>query len=252
MDPNIEKFFIPGNEVKLTAELDYQHAADYIRAAQAFARTTYQSVYIIDYHLRRFLFASPGPLNKCGLTAERIMELSYKIYLDFVPEDEVRMLQHINRAGFEFFAGIPAGERPEWYITYDFHFGGADNLSLINHKLTPLELTSDGRIWLALCVFSAATHTEPGNVEMHRIGSSDFYEYNLVTRRWNLRHMPSLTESETAILNLSIQGFTIADIAGRLNLSTETIKKYRQRLFEKLEVHNISEAIVAATNSKLL
>ncbi len=32
----------------------------------------------------------------------------------------------------------------------------------------------------------------------------------------------------------------------------DTIKKYRKQLFEKLGVRNITEAIIAATNNKLL
>jgi len=44
----------------------------------------------------------------------------------------------------------------------------------------------------------------------------------------------------------------MSEIADRICLSPDTIKKYRQRIFEKLDVRNISEAIGAATNNKLL
>ena len=64
--------------------------------------------------------------------------------------------------------------------------------------------------------------------------------------------MPTLTESEKSVLTLSIQGYTMSEIADKICLSLDTIKKYRKRIFEKLDVHNISEAIVAATNNKLL
>ena len=64
--------------------------------------------------------------------------------------------------------------------------------------------------------------------------------------------MPTLSEGERAVLILSIQGYTMSEIADKICLSPETIKKYRQRIFEKLDVRNISEAIVAAANNKLL
>ncbi len=44
----------------------------------------------------------------------------------------------------------------------------------------------------------------------------------------------------------------MAEIADRICLSADTIKKYRRDIFRKLGARNISEAIVAATNSKLL
>ncbi len=69
-------------------------------------------------------------------------------------------------------------------ITSDFHILNSDRKILINQKLTPLALTSDGRRWLALCVVSAATHTDAGHIEMRRVGSSEYFEYNTVSRRW--------------------------------------------------------------------
>lgn len=87
---------------------------------------------------------------------------------------------------------------------------------------------------------------------MHHTGSGDYYEFNMTTRRWNKMTMPTLTTGEKNVITLSIQGYTTAEIADRLFLSPDTVKKYRQRLFEKLKVRNISEAIAVATNSKLL
>ncbi len=87
---------------------------------------------------------------------------------------------------------------------------------------------------------------------MHRVGSPEYFEYNRLTRRWDKRSMPTLTEGEKSVITLSIQGYTMSEIADKMCLSLDTIKKYRKHLFEKLGVRNISEAIIAATNNKLL
>lgn len=247
-----DDFFIPDNEVKLPEELDYSRVDEYIRSAEAFSRSSYQSVYIIDYFKQDFLYVSPNPMFLCGLSQERVRELGYRFYLNYVQENEQPLLLTINRAGFSFYNDIPVKERKEWYISYDFHILSNGRKILINHKLTPLALTSDGRIWLALCVVSAATHTDAGHIEMHRVGTSDFFEYNIVSRRWVKKQMPMLTDGEKSVLTLSIQGYTMSEIADKICLSPDTIKKYRQRIFEKLDVRNISEAIVAATNNKLI
>lgn len=252
MDNSINEFFIPDNEVRLPEELDYSRVDEYIRSAEAFSRSSYQSVYIIDYFRQNFLYVSSNPMFLCGLSSERVNELGYRFYLDFVPEDEQPMLLTLNKAGFAFYNDIPVHERKDWYISYDFHILNEGKKILINHKLTPLALTSDGRIWLALCVVSAATHTDAGHIEMHRVGSSEYFEYSTVSRRWIKKQMPTLTDGEKTVLTLSIQGYTMSEIADKIYLSTDTIKKYRKHIFEKLEVRNISEAIVAATNNKLL
>ncbi len=245
-------FFIPDNEVKLPEELDYSRAEEYIRSAEAFSRSTYQSVYIIDYFRQNFLYVSPNPMFLCGLTPEKMKEIGYRFYLLYVPQDELPLLLDLNRAGFAFYSNIPVEERRDWYIQYDFHIINDGHPILINHKLTPIATTSDGRIWLALCVVSASNHTTPGHIEMHRVGSPEYFEYNRLTRRWDRRSMPTLTEGEKSVITLSIQGYTMSEIADKMCLSPDTIKKYRKQLFEKLGVRNISEAIIAATNNKLL
>ena len=246
------EFFIPDNEVRLPEELDYSRVDEYIHSAEAFSRSSYQSVYIIDYFRQNFLYVSPNPMFLCGQSPERVKELGYRFYLDFVPEDEQPLLLTLNKAGFAFYNDIPVSVRKDWYISYDFHILNKGKKILINHKLTPLALTSDGRIWLALCVVSAATNTEPGHIEMHRVHSYEYFEYSTVSRRWIKKQMPTLTDGEKSVLTLSIQGYTMSEIADKICLSPDTIKKYRKRIFDKLDVRNISEAIVAATNNKLL
>lgn len=247
-----DKFFTTDNEVKLSEELDYSHADEYIRCAEAFSRTSYQSVYIIDYFKKNFLYVSPNPIILGELTPDDMKELGYQFYLNFVPEDEQELLFTLNNAGFAFFNSIPVDERKDWHISYDFHIFNGSRKLLIHHKLTPLALTSDGRVWLALCLVSFSTHTTAGHVELHRTGSPDYYTFNPTTLRWDKQQRPRLTEREKSILTLSIQGYTMSEIADKLCLSIDTIKKYRQRIFEKLDVRNISEAIVVASNSKLL
>lgn len=245
-------FFIPDSETELPEELDYSSVEPYVRAAEAFARSTYQSVYIIDYSRRKFLYVSPNSAILCGLTNEQMMELNHRFYFDFVPAEEHQMLAEFNREGFAYFHSIPVEERCSWYIQYDFHIINKGRPILINHKLTPLVTTPGGHIWLALSVVSASNHTTPGHMEMHRVDSPDYFEFNILTRRWNRRSMPTLSEGEKSVITLSAQGYTTAEIAGLMCLSPDTIKKYRKQIFDKLSVRNISEAIVAATNNRLI
>lgn len=249
---DIDDFFIPDNEVRLTEELDYTRVSEYIRAAEAFSRSTYQSIYIIDYFRQKFLYVSPNALFMCGLTPEKMMEINYKFYFEYVPANERELLIKFNRVGFSFYNSLPGEEKKDWYIQYDFHILNAGRPILINHKLTPLALTSDGRVWLALCVVSASSHTKPGHIEMHHVGTSEYYEFNILTNRWDKKYIPTLSEGEKMVIILSIQGFTMTEIAEQMCLSPETIKKYRKQIFEKLGVRNISEAIIASTNNKLI
>lgn len=250
MENKIDDFFFAGNAV--SGEPDYGLADTFVRTAEAFANATYQSVYIIDYFRKNFLYVSPNPLFLCGMSAEAVKKLGYQFYLDHVPADEVGMLLEINQAGFSFINRIPPAERKKYTISYDFHIVNGLEKLLINHKLTGFAYQPDGSVWLGLSVVSLSTHSKAGQITMHCRDKAEYWEYDLMLHRWEEHAAPVLNETEKAILTLSIQGLTINAIAEKVHLAVDSVKTARRRLYEKLEVNNISEAISYVTNYKLL
>ena len=144
----IDDFFMYENRVEGITDADYQRAQPYVEAAQAFAQTTYQSIYIIDYFRKNFLYVSDNPLFLCGHTADEVRQMGYGFYLSHVPEDEVPMLTELNRSGFRAFYDEPVENRRQCMMSYDFHITHGDRLLLVNHKITPLAMTPEGRVWL--------------------------------------------------------------------------------------------------------
>ena len=161
----IDDFFMYENRVEGITDADYQRAQPYVEAAQAFAQTTYQSIYIIDYYRKNFLYVSDNPLFLCGHTADEVRQMGYGFYLSHVPEDEVPMLTELNRSGFRAFYDEPVENRRQCMMSYDFHITHGDRLLLVNHKITPLAMTTEGRVWLALCTVSLSPHKEAGHIE---------------------------------------------------------------------------------------
>lgn len=53
-----------------------------------------------------------------------------------------------------------------------------------------------------------------------------------------------LTEAERRVAALMVEGWENAEIAGRLCLSLNTVKKYVSRVMEKLEARNRTHAVV--------
>ncbi|TKI07734.1 response regulator [Martelella alba] len=62
----------------------------------------------------------------------------------------------------------------------------------------------------------------------------------------------SLTVRELDILKHISQGFTVAESARMLNLSTHTVATHIKNIYSKLAVHNRVEAIIQARNQGLL
>ena len=121
MDYNIGNFFLTTNSISGISDEEYKKVESFISAARAFARSTYQCVYIIDYYKREFLYVSENLALLCGQPIDKIYNFGYNLYLEHVPDKEVDMLLEINKKGFDLFSSFPLEERLDYSIQYDFH-----------------------------------------------------------------------------------------------------------------------------------
>lgn len=252
METSVSNFFIEANSVRHVAEEEYKQAELVICAAKAFARSSYQSVYVIDYFKQNFLYVSDSLAYLCGVPSDEIKNLGYKLYTDYVPHQEQQMLLEINKKGFELYNEIPYNERLDYTISYDFHLKNGRKQTLVNHKLTPIKLDSDGRVWLALCTISLSARNSAGHIVVKKTGGDTYYEYLIDKHKWVQKKEITLSETEHDMLSLSTQGYTITEIADKLCKSVDGVKQCRRNLFAHLGVKNITEALFYASNYGLL
>lgn len=246
-------FFSSRNTVDNNLKNDKHQSFQYLEAIKAIARTTYQSIYVIDYEKKGFEYVSENPLFLCGHTAEEVQELGYAFYFKYVLKEDLNLLLKINTIGFDFYEQIPIEQRKYYTIIYDFHLKNQDGkVILINQKLTPVYLTQKGKIWKALCIVSLSSAKSSGNIKIVKKGGNMVFEYDLKGGFWKTMEKTTLTSREKEILQYSIRGYTINEIAETIFISPDTVKFHRRKLFSKLEVTNISEAIAHATNNGIL
>lgn len=249
----VNKFFSFKNTVQSLSESEKKQTLNYLDSIEAFARITNHSVYLIDYNKRGFDYVSENPLFLCGNTAEDVKEMGYEFYFKHVPKEELELLLTINTVGFDFYESIDLKDRKSYSICYDFHLVNKEGKKiLINQKLTPLFLTEEGKIWKAMCIVTLSTAGHAGNIEIHKDKDNTVFKYDLDKLCWVTNEKVKLNDREKEILQYSARGFTINDIAKTIFLSPDTIKFHRKKLFEKLQVSNISEAIAYMASSKLV
>ncbi len=73
-------------------------------------------------------------------------------------------------------------------------------------------------------------------------------------RRWapaSIGPMP-LTPRERSVLTLIAGGLTSRDVAAELAISTRTVEKHKQRIFDRLGVQNQAQAVAVAVRAGLL
>lgn len=248
-----DDFFIEENKVLHIPDEDYLYMGMYVQFLEAVSRITYKSIYVIDYFKKNFLHVAKNPLFLCGMSAEEVKEMGYEFYLRNVIEDDLPLLLEINRIGFTFAASVAPADRLEYSLGYDFHIiQPSGKPILIHHEITPLHLTRDGKIWLALCIVSLSSQTKSGNIEVTRHGYNLRWKYDMNSKKWIQSPRIELKDYEKDILLLSSQGYTMNEISGKIYKSIDTIKGYKRVLFEKLNVDNISEAISLSIQQKLI
>ena len=247
-----DKFFIKENRVDYISEEAYNSVNLIANDVDAFARVTYQTVYVIDYYKQNFLYVSDNPLFLCGLTAEEVKELGYDFYINHVVPEDLELLFEVNVAGFLFYKDVPIEERKEYTLSYDFCIKDkvSGKKSLINHQITPMRLTENGQLWLALCAVRLSSNTKSGNIVIRRKNSSKQWYFE--NQKWKEVLRPRLKSTEIEVLKLSAMGYTVNEIAEEMHRSQDTVKLYRKEIFEKLNVDNIASAISYAKNHRLI
>jgi len=233
----VKDFFIKENRIDEIPEEAYNAVATILEDIDAFARTTYRSVYVIDYYRQNFLYVSENPLFLCGMDASEVRQLGYKFYINQVPSEDLNLLLEANSVGFQFIQIINSLSQKK---------------QLINHQITPLRLTENGQVWLGLCTASISSGNRFGELVMSKYKSKQFWIYNRQKRKWMEMSRPELKDMEREVLKLSAMGYTMNEIADIISRSFDTVKSYRKSLLEKLDVANISEAISFAINYRLI
>ena len=251
--PDIGDFFSFINRIDDISVEDKKQAVNYLESIDAFARTTYKSLYIIDYEKKGFDYVSDNPLFLCGNTAEEVKKMGYAFYFKHVIKEDLELLLKINTIGFEYYERVPVEERKDYTISYDFHLiNKKGEKTLINHKMTPLFMNSEGKLWKAIAIVSLSSENESGNIKVTNKKNNKVFYYDLKGNFWKEIELVKLTRREKEILKHSTRGNTINEIAEAIFVSSDTVKFHRKKLFEKLGVANISEAIIYATNNKLI
>ncbi|ASK32501.1 helix-turn-helix transcriptional regulator [Chryseobacterium sp. T16E-39] len=242
------------NKIKMTSNEDEQQFSNYLEVVKSFAKITYQSVYVIDYEEMKFEYVSDNPLFLAGYSSEEVLKMGYEFYYNNVPEDDLELLNIINDLGFDFYDKLPqSDERKLYSISYDFHLKGKYKKPvLINHKLTPLFLTSNASLWKSLCLVSVSNNQTAGNVTINKQGSDLLWKLDVPRRVWIAENKSKLKEKELEILRLYAQGLTINQIAGKIFVSPDTVKYYRKKIFESFGVKNFTEALAFATYNKII
>lgn len=236
-----------------TERLTESYGVSTISMINAIERSSILGLMLIDFENYKFDYVSQTPMYFGGYGSDEIKLMGFDFFRYIIPENDLLLMERVLHSAFHFYKSVEKDKALHFTLCIDLNItnkkGGE---TLVNKKLTPVQLDKTGRICRAITVVSLSSAQEPGNAKLFESNANCTLNYDLVTDKWVKTIKVVLSERENQILQLSMRGYTIDEIGNIIFVSPDTVKFHRKKLFEKLNVNNISEAITHAINYRII
>lgn len=213
----------------------------------AISRVTKQNLFVIDFINNKMIY--------CSKNLEFINEASQKDfkreeinpYWSLIIEEDYGFLLDVREALMKLSDALTEEQRLKHSIVTDYRISLNNKPYMVMQKSTVIKFRPDGKIWLVLfCIAPSFHSTKPSSL---CLGEDFCYMYNDQTKSFlQITKAKVLTEIEKNILHRMSKGCTSEQIAEDLNLSENTIKTHRRRMFRKLRVNSLAEALNVVEN----
>lgn len=220
--------------------------------ADSFANIYYELILIADVIDNRIVY-----IAKSSGLARRVFKRDFTnntlyFLVETISGGDVRKLGRILdviRAKYELTA--PEHRRNMLFITDMSYVYDVEGKSSATYKFTPLTC-DDGKLKYMLISIGFSTGNLKNKIAFINTNTFERKTMDLVTGTWHSMENEPLTPVEITVLALSAEGKTVHQIAGEINKAYDTVKSIRKRIFAKMKVENITEAIMIAINHKII
>lgn len=226
----------------------YPLVESYKEILNGLSKINNQHILLVDFCKGEVLYVADTPLFLCGIDSEEVRIMGRKFNEKVMLPNEIDMINEFIWSGFKFIECQPIEERKLYSISYDYHLNG----KLVNSCLTPVLLNPDGKPWIVVFRVEYSTHECAGNAIIRKYGSSENWYFCMRLRKWKEGKRIVLTDQEQKVLLFSMQGKKEAEICNLIFRSKDGLKSIKRKLYRKMEVTNITEAVSEAIAKGLL
>lgn len=239
------------NHADATYEITDFDLKSVLAAVESSLRITSQCGFVIDFDDHKVLFRTDQLFYADEATHYDFKRGCANPYWSLVSEDTLKSLLQIRSSYPPISEVLSIEEYSKHTCTIDYPISIRGHELFIMQKFTPLLLRPDGITRIGLFTINPSNKKDVecliiaprGRRFRFDFSKGQFNEFNLGK---------VLTTTEKAILFRVKMGMTNEDIAKNMYLSTHTVKTHRARIFKKLNVDSISEALTVLGNYQLL
>lgn len=203
----------------------------------------------MDCRLQRLVYVSSQLVKLLDTNANTLLTNTADILAQHITEKDKSEIALIHRNASQFLKALALDARLNMTLSYDICITLNGVPTMMRNELIllpPIIPGNDISTGMIFGTLNISTGLRSGNAMITDRTTDTRYILNQGKTRWEKFTTPSLTQSELRTLRFAAQGGSIKTTAINLRLSTASVRKYRQRIFDKLGVTNINEAIIKA------
>lgn len=232
------------------AEEKYSLTYQQLELLDATARLTNACMLIMDLVQNRIVCRTEKLLFIDETTQYAIQQENPNPYWSLIHEEDFAIVLEMKAAYLEFAKGFTPKQKSNHTFAINYRIRTRRRDYMVTQKFTPLKLCTNGKYWLGLFNITNSTHKTCEHAAI--FGNNFRYIYDFKQKRFQpFNEHLELTLIEKAILLRAVKGFTTEQIADDLYRSVNTIKTHKSRLFDKLHVISMIEAITFIQNYNL-
>ncbi|MGL5683747.1 MAG: response regulator transcription factor [Marinifilaceae bacterium] len=236
------------NFITHIAANEYDKITPYISLLEGVARISNQCFGLIDFYKGQVLYISNNPMFLHGLDNNTVKKLGSDFNKKYVTHRENQMTIEIIKAWFTFINEQTHELKKEFSLSYDYHLKD----KLINISMSATELCPEGKPWLVISNAKISPNSTAGNATIYKSNSREKWRYCTEGKRWLSDEQIILSDIEQHVIRYSIQGKTELEISELIFRSIDGLKSIKRRMFRKMEVSNITEAVSFAITHGLI
>lgn len=218
-----------------------------LSALDTFARLTNQTAFIIDFDNHRLIYKTDRLLF-LDETPQNDIILSLPVpYWSNITGETLHKLASIRNNYMVNGIDLEKDEFEKHICIIDYPIIVSKHQIFITQKFTPLTIRHDGITKVGLFTIS---HSATKRMECQIISTSGRrYAFDFKKQEFTANNSPyELSDRELTILNRSKMGMSNKEISSSLNISENTVKTHKARIYKKMKVNNLSEALASLGN----
>lgn len=226
------------------SEPDYSVVPHYIDVVRSMDKIENKPMYLLDLYKQEFLFVSERYKYLLG-QSENDSEIDFDFFVEILHPDDFKSNTEAPVEFQKFVAEQPEGDRLDYKLLTDFRLKmPSGEYVRVFEQLINLKFDKNYNPWLVLSITDLSSNQNPELDSGAKIVNSKTGQtVKTFAQSGYLNLGKILTEREKEVLILISKGYLSKQIAGKLDISINTVNNHRRNILTKTNCSNTFEAI---------